>query len=308
MELYKTCRPKKLEDVVGHDAEIKSLQQHVAKRTIPHAILLSGPFGIGKTTIGRILRQHVGCHSSDFVEMNCAKYRGIDQMRPIEQQASQMPLQGRSRMWLMDECHMLTREAANCLLKILEDTPPHSYFVLATTEPQKVIGTIRSRCQKFNLSPLSDRALGLMIRGAAKKVGIKISSNTVKEIIENSEGSGRDAMVLLDKIRHMDDDDDILSAIRSSSDKKKEVYELCRMLMFRKSDWRDVVKMLKGLDKEDPEGIRRLMLACSKTAMLGSNSFVAKRGYLVAEACRDNYFDCGMAGLVASCWQVFFGD
>ena len=308
MELYRKFRPKKLEQVVGHDAVINVLERQVCNRSVPHAIMLAGPSGVGKTTIGRILRRHVGCHPNDFVEMNCAKYRGIDNVRPIEIQAHQAPLAGGAKMWLMDECHMLTKEAANCLLKILEDTPSHTYFVLATTDEQKVLKTIRTRCSRHVLSPLADGDLELIVGKVAEQAGITVPSEVMREIIANSDGSGRTAVVLLDQIRSIDSEREMLQIVRQSSEQRRNAYELCKLLLWRRSGWSKVVGMLKMLEHEDPEQMRRLVLACAKTAMLGTNEVVAKRGFIVADAFRDNYFDCGMSGLVASCYQVYFGD
>src|SRR5688572_25883760 len=141
MELYKKFRPKTLKGVVGQEGAVSSLQSMIDKGRLPHTILFSGPSGCGKTTIARILKGILECSDLDFFEINCADFKGIDMVRDIRRYVGIPPLHGKSRVWLIDEAHQLTKDAQNAFLKLLEDTPKHAYFMLATTDPQKLLPT-----------------------------------------------------------------------------------------------------------------------------------------------------------------------
>src|SRR5687768_10085551 len=121
--LYKKHRPKTLKGIVGQDGAVASLQKMIDRNLIPHAILFTGDSGVGKTTIARILKDHLECGDPDFIEVNAADSKGIDMVRDIRSRAGLSPMAGPCRVWLIDEAHKLTTDAQNCILKILEDGP-----------------------------------------------------------------------------------------------------------------------------------------------------------------------------------------
>ena len=131
MSLYLQYRPIELSQLKGNADIVATLEGMLDNRTsCPHAFLLHGPTGCGKTTIGRIIASSLGCKDSDFTEVDSADFRGIDTIREIRKSSQFMPTHGDVRVWLIDECHKMTNDAQNALLKILEDTPTHIYFVL----------------------------------------------------------------------------------------------------------------------------------------------------------------------------------
>jgi len=143
VELYRKYRPTKFSQVLGQREAIATLANMGKRRAVPHCLLFTGPSGVGKTTLIRILREKLGCKEHDYVEINAAEARGIDTIRDIQRRLTLSPLSGRCRVWAIDECHRLTTDAQSALLKILEDTPPTAYFMLATTEPNKLLTTER---------------------------------------------------------------------------------------------------------------------------------------------------------------------
>ncbi len=168
-ELYKKYRPKTLAGVVGNETTVNLLRNMLEKGTIPHTILLQGASGCGKTTLARILQRSLECSEIDFIELNCSDFRGVDTIRDIAKQMHFSPTGGKCRIWLLDEVHQMTKDAQNAALKILEDTPSHVYFLLCTTDPQKLISTIRNRCCQLSVEHLSEASLRMLIDRVLKK-------------------------------------------------------------------------------------------------------------------------------------------
>ena len=158
-ELYKKHRPKNLKRVFGQSVAIGTLKPLIEAKQVPHSLLLTGPSGCGKTTLARILVKELKCAKADFMEVNCADFRGIDTVRDIRTRMMQAPIGGDCRVWLIDEAHMLTSAAQTAFLKMLEDTPDHIYFFLATTHPQKLLKTIKTRCTEIKLKEMTAKYL-----------------------------------------------------------------------------------------------------------------------------------------------------
>lgn len=298
--LYKKYRPKRLKDVLGQENAIKVLQKKLNTNSFPHAVLLSGPSGVGKTTIARCLRKPLGCRLRQFHELNIADIRGIDNIREIRQCMTLHPLEGNTKIWLLDEVSELTSGAQKALLKMLEDTPDHVYFMLATTDPQKLIKPIRTRCTEIVLKPLNDECLTQIIENIILKENTETVKNTViNKIIECSEGSARQALVFLDAVMDLDDEQDMLNAIKTG---EEQVIELCRMLLKRRP-WSDISKMLKTLKGQNAEQLRRMMLGYMRSCLL-TNTSITERAYYIMTCFERNFFDTGDAGLAMACWEA----
>ena len=171
MSLFNKYRPTSFDEIKGNKQIISSLPELLQKDDRPHSFLIHGPTGCGKTTIGRIIANELGCVGSDFREVDSADFRGIDTIREIRKNSLFKPLEGKVRVWLIDECNKLTNDAQNALLKILEDSPPHVYFVLCTTDPQKLIPAIKGRCAQYQVAPLLERELFGLLRKIARDEG-----------------------------------------------------------------------------------------------------------------------------------------
>ena len=148
--LYRKYRPNSFSKVMGQDDLIASLQKAIADDKLAHAYILSGGRGIGKTTIARLIAQELGCHSEDIIELDAASNRGIDDARELRDQVSARPFNSKYKVYILDEAHMLTKEASNALLKTLEEPPSYVKFILCTTNPEKLLPTIDSVVGLFN--------------------------------------------------------------------------------------------------------------------------------------------------------------
>ncbi len=221
--LYRKYRPKRFSEIVGQEHIVQTLTNAVSMGLVSHAYLFSGPRGSGKTTIARILAKAINCEDRkskqsepcnkcsscietnqgraiDLIEIDAASNRGIDEIRSLRDSIRFAPTRLKYKVFVIDECHQLTKEAANALLKILEEPPSHAIFILATTEIHKMIATIISRCQRFDFRKLSlSEIVGKleMISATEKK---KIEKSALELIALNSGGAMRDAESLLNEI------------------------------------------------------------------------------------------------------------
>jgi len=203
--LYRKYRPKNFKEVLGQDHVVQVLKGALENGRISHAYLFSGPRGTGKTSIARILAENIGCHEYDMSEIDAASARGIDDIRELRDAVYTMPLRGNKKVYIIDEVHMLTREAFNALLKTLEEPPEHVVFMLATTEPQKLPDTITSRCQHFALRKQPENVLKSTVKDIAKREGVSIDDEGAGLIALFADGSFRDAYTMLEQVMGVED-------------------------------------------------------------------------------------------------------
>lgn len=218
--LYRRYRPQRFDEVKGQDHCTRTLRNAVREGRVAHAYLFSGPRGTGKTSTARILAKALNCEapadgepcgtcssceaitqgrSLDVVELDAASNRGIDAMRDLIGRVS-LASMGRWKTYIVDEVHMLTTEAANTLLKTLEEPPPHVVFVLATTEPQKVLATIQSRTQHFEFRLLGAEMLATHLRWVADQAQLHVAPEAIDLVVRRGSGSARDALSALDQV------------------------------------------------------------------------------------------------------------
>lgn len=301
-ELYLKHRPKRLKDIVGQTNAVQVLETALANGGVPHALLFTGPSGTGKTTLARILKTRLRCSDGDFCEMNCADTRSIDDIRSIRSRMHLASIGGKSRIYYIDEVHGLLGPSQDAMLKMLEDTPKHVYFFLATTDPHKLKRTIRTRCTTINLQPLSNKDLIKLLNQVLEKENTKVSKEVIERIIDCADGSAREALVILNKVYQIEDEESQLENIVSSATKDKSI-ELCRALIFKKP-WAKVAEILKAVEGEEPEKLRRMILSYARTILLGNQKKFQGRAAYVIECMRDALYDSGHPGLAACCWDI----
>lgn len=293
--LHITYRPQSWREVIGNADTVKYLEAAVDNPNRPHAYLFHGPTGCGKTTLARILAAELGCEGSDFAEVDVADYRGIDSVREIRQQMHMAPLMGRCRVWLLDEAHKMTSDAMSALLKALEDTPSHTYFMLATTDPKKLLPTIQNRCTPCPVERLEYEQMGkLVLRTYRRAVGKEgtVDKDAVAQICEVADGCPRQALVLLEK--HIANPDAPIEVLSQDS---KEIIDLCRALLKRQS-WATVRKVLTALKGQDHEDIRRAVLGYATAVMLKEDNAQA---LVLLDVFKEPFYNSGWPGVVWAC-------
>ena len=217
--LYRKYRPITFDDVVGQDTIVKTLKNAIENNKLAHAYLFCGPRGTGKTSIAKLLAKTVNCTSDgekpcgkcqncldiqesshpDVVEMDAATNNGVDEIRELIEKVKYAPMQGKYKVYIIDEVHMITPNAFNALLKTLEEPPEYCIFVLCTTEPHKILPTIVSRCQRFDFNKIPNQVIKGRLRQVVNAENIKCDENALQLISELAEGGMRDALSILDQ-------------------------------------------------------------------------------------------------------------
>ena len=219
--LARKCRPQTFEEVIGQEHIVRTLQNAISQNRIAHAFLFSGPRGVGKTSVARILAKALNCETGptltpcnecvhcreitngnaiDVREIDGASNRGVDEIRELRENVKFATVSCRYKIYIIDEVHMLTREAFNALLKTLEEPPSHVIFIFATTEIVKVPMTIRSRCQCFDFRRISQKEIKENLGNIALKENIEISENALSWVAEAGDGSLRDSQSIFDQV------------------------------------------------------------------------------------------------------------
>jgi DNA polymerase-3 subunit gamma/tau len=200
LALYRKYRPKKFKEVLGQDHIVKVLESSVETNKVSHAYLLVGTRGTGKTSVARIFATDIGVSANDLYEIDAASNRGIEDIKELRDGARVLPFDSKYKVYIIDEVHMLSKDAWGALLKILEEPPKHVIFILATTEFHKVPETIISRCQVFTFKKASDAICKKMVIDVAKSENFELDAGSAELLAILADGSFRDALGELQKI------------------------------------------------------------------------------------------------------------
>ncbi|HYM85534.1 MAG TPA: DNA polymerase III subunit gamma/tau, partial [Pseudoxanthomonas sp.] len=218
--LARKWRPKRFSELVGQEHVVRALTNALESGRVHHAFLFTGTRGVGKTTIARIFAKSLNCEEGtsaepcgqcstcldidsgrylDLLEIDAASNTGVDDVREVIENAQYMPSRGKFKVYLIDEVHMLSKQAFNALLKTLEEPPAHVKFLLATTDPQKLLVTVLSRCLQFNLKRLDEDQISGQIAKILLAEGIQADASAIRQIAKAADGSLRDGLSLLDQ-------------------------------------------------------------------------------------------------------------
>ena len=218
--LYRTYRPSKFSEVVGQEYIVKILKNTIKNKKIAHAYLFAGPRGTGKTTIAKLFAKAINCENfkeeacdecasclafkennhPDIIELDAASNNSVEDIREIIDQVPYAPIVGKYKVYIIDEVHMLSSSAFNALLKTLEEPPAHVVFILATTDPQKIIPTVLSRCQRYNFSKISNLNMKKKMIEILDKENLKYEEKALEEVAVLAEGGMRDALSILEQV------------------------------------------------------------------------------------------------------------
>ena len=300
MSLYQKYRPKSLDQIKGNKETVLKLQNMLSKKeSFPHAVLLYGETGCGKTTIARIIANELGCIGSDLYEYDSSQFRGIDTSRDIHYKSQFLASEGKIRVWILDECHKMTNDAQNALLKILEDTPDHVYFILCTTDPIKLISAVKGRCSQFQVYPISNDEMFSLLRRIVRSEKQELKQEVFDQIILSANGLPRNAIQILEQVLSVPDDER-LSIAKVTVERQHQVIELCRALIKRNS-WKQVKAILVSIKEEDPENIRRVVLGYMQSVLLGNEDDMAAA---IIEAFWEPTYNIGFPGIVYACYSI----
>lgn len=251
LALYRKYRPQSFKDVLGQDHVVSVLSGALKEGNLAHAYLFSGSRGTGKTSVARIFARELGTDDKDLYEIDAASNRGIDDIRALRDAVYVLPFSSKYKVYIIDEVHMLTKEAFNALLKTLEEPPSHVLFILATTELEKLPETIVSRCQTFSFRKPTIAVLKEMVGKIAKKEGFSLETASSELLALLADGSFRDAHGMLQKV------------ISASHDKKVSVEEVERVTGAPRGELLN--QFLDALDRHHvSEGIAVLHLAVAQ--------------------------------------------
>ena len=218
--LYRAYRPSTFEEVAGQEHIVRTLKNALATGKLAHAYLFAGPRGTGKTTMAKLLAKALNCDEGigcqcnecknckaiidgthpDVLDLDAASNNGVDEIRELIDKVKYGTILGRYKVYIIDEVHMLSTGAFNALLKTLEEPPEHVIFILATTEPHKILPTILSRCQRYDFTKLSDKDIKARLQAVLEKEGVAYNSEAIDIIISLADGGMRDALSILDQV------------------------------------------------------------------------------------------------------------
>jgi len=295
MSLYNKYRPKKFDDIVGNEAVTKAIRSRLLENKLPSSLLLYGPSGCGKTTIARIIGLMLNClnpdetkspctvcvncksildgNNSDFMEINAADVRGIDSIRAIISKIMYEPSYLKTRVIILDEAQSLTNDAQNCLLKPLEEPPVNNCLIICTTEPDKLLKTVRNRCDKHEMSLLSSVDKKKLVQRVASLEGKPLNDEIVKAFTAECSPSPRDLLNQLDSLLAQDEPNSIetvfavLSVVSEEGGDAKGI-EFARGLIYKNTELKGLCRSLET--GANLEGYRRLILSYAKKCLLGA--------------------------------------
>lgn len=278
--LYRKYRSRNFDEVVGQDHIVQALKNSLKSGKISHAYLFTGPRGVGKTSIARILAHAVNdldyqneSTNIDIIEIDAASNRRIDEIRDLREKARVLPVAAKYKVYIIDEVHMLTREAFNALLKTLEEPPAHVVFILATTEAHKLPATIISRTQRYSFKPIAANIMNKHLALIAKRENIEIEPPALEIIAKQADGSFRDAISLLDQTRGLSSPIDV-SQVQSLLGVMPETSVDNLLELLREGDGAKLSHSLQDLARQsyNPVTLSNQIIQRLRQQLLASNS------------------------------------
>jgi DNA polymerase-3 subunit gamma/tau len=268
--LHVKYRPRDFSEVVGQADAIASLQKTLTRNEV-HSFLMTGPSGTGKTTLARIVAKMVGARPSDIIEIDAATKTGVDDMRAILEILRHKPLGGSVRPIVLDEAHMLSRNAWNSMLKAIEEPPKHVYWFICTTEPGKVPVTVSSRCLPVRLKSVPEKGLIALLRDVCSEEKLKLRDDIIQLCAFEAKGSARQALVNLELVRDVKDGKEAQRLLANVAD-ADPVIALCRFLLDGKGSWMKVAGLLRALEEQNPEGVRIVVCNYMASVLKGAKN------------------------------------
>ena len=299
MSLYNELRPATFDNMVGNQTTIAAIKAAINRpEGPPHTWLLTGPFGCGKTTVARIIAEHL---DGDVSEYDMGQLSGVDAMRDLQEAVKMTPLEKHRAVIIMDEVHCLTTAAENCILKLLEEPPKHVIFILCTTDPQKVSKGILTRCASFTLNPLDNAEVLDLLDNASNQLKIDLPMDVAVAIAKACDGSSRMALSMLDAVRSLPSDQ-MLGAVTTFTATEASAKDIVQALK-RGASWQQITALIKAINT-DPEQFRRGMLGYLSAVLMNSGD--AKDAKLLANF-KEPVYNTGKPGIVLAIYNAYRG-
>ena len=283
-DLHTVYRPQQFEDVLGQDSAVKAVKSALTAQTC-RSFLFSGPSGVGKTTLARIVANIVGCETQNLLEVDAATYSGIDAIRQVTEKLNYRAMgANQSRVFIVDECHALSKAAWQALLKSVEEPPSGVYWCFCTTDVTKVPATIRNRSVCVELKLVGPDLIFDLLVGVCQAQGFSSPDVVLNAIAEKSGGSPRRALTYLAQCTQCTTRVEVLDTLKVADDEEGDVINLCRALV-KGTTWKAAVTLLATVQEQDPESIRMVILAYfTKVAMGATSEQSAGQALAVIEA------------------------
>ena len=290
-DLYHKYRPQRFDELSGHAAVVKSIKNAIAAEHPPQSFLLCGDSGTGKTSTARIIALALNCLNSqdgepclecrackailsgtcvDVIEKNAADHRGIDAIREIAGTMSSMGMQLQNKVYIFDEAHQLTKEAQSSMLKVLEEAPKGIFIILCTTNPEKLLPTVKKRCQIFKFKPLTRDDTIKLLAEVCTYEGVDIASTTIEKIADVSLGCPRSALIYLQQVLQLDtrDEKEIAVLLETEEAGGEELYQFFSVFA-KGATWSGIVDAYTGVQAMGPPAVGMCLAGYFRNKLLG---------------------------------------
>jgi len=295
MSLAQKLKPKVLLEIKLTPTRQKQVEHYIANEDRNHAVLITGNSGCGKTTIAGAISNSLEIPEANVNVYNSSDFRGIDFIRTLILESPMLPLYGDTKAYILDECHKLTGDAQEAMLKLLEEVPSHVYLFLVTTNPEKLKVTLKRRCFNIDMPNATVQDITGYLNTITSIHKIDASEEMIKKIAAKAEGAYGIALKQLEQVMGNSDED-----LLELSEKESLPIDLARGLISSKG-WKTISEILKNLKGADPEGTRRLVLNYATTVLLNTGSTIS---YNVVAVFSEPVYDSGFAGLCRACYRV----
>lgn len=303
--LYQKHRPKTFDEMLGQETATKQLKTMVSQGKVSHAVLMTGPSGCGKTTAARILAVAAGAHPTlGVTEINCALTNGVDAVREIESKSHLKPLGSFAKVFILDEFHAVTAPAQRGLLKLLEDTPSHLYFILCTTNPEKLEKPVVTRCVNIKFDNMPVSVLKRLVEKVVAEEGLDTKKLPETALIaQAADGSARKALVILEQLISTDKPSEwhgILETVSQESD----FFPMVRDMYAGKFVFSQWGPKLKELPESEVESLRMCILSYGCSILCGGKFTNQDRVVEIMDAFKDPFFSSKKPGFVLQLVKV----
>ncbi len=270
--LHLKYRPQHLDDVIGQNEVVKSIRKAISAKTRPHSFLFTGPAGVGKTSLARILAKGFNCGAGSIIEVDAASNSGVDAMKEVTSTARYHGFGSEpNKAFIIDEAHRLSKQAWDTLLKPIEEPPEHVYYFLCTSEAGKIPDTIVSRCNSYLLKPVRYDDIMDLLERVCYAENYDTADGILKQVGMACGGSPRRALVMLSMIYDVQDGEECARILETPLD-NEEIIGLCRLLVKGNLRWQDVTEALKALGETNAESIRIPIVNYLNACIMGAKT------------------------------------